>query len=134
RRRLASQYLACAREIGTIEKLHQSDGVSVRTAAAAVEDLLFCVDREAIVSAATRAWTAALGVAAVKLDATTQTFVLDANGTRFFNPRIPRLRSHAQAPGNSGRDSSMSARRVARFRNANATTVAGQLCASAAPI
>jgi hypothetical protein len=49
-------------EINTIEKLHESDGVTACTASPTVEDLLLGVDRKPIFAAALGAGAAALAL------------------------------------------------------------------------
>src|SRR5262249_23252439 len=69
---LSRQRLARVGEVDTIEKLHERDRIAAGTAAAAIEDLLRCVDGKPILTVALGTGTATLVPAlAIELDAAT---------------------------------------------------------------
>jgi hypothetical protein len=66
--------------------LHEGDDIAAPLAAAAVPNLLAGVDCESVGAAALRAWSAALGPAAVQFDTAPPDFILNADGAGLRDP------------------------------------------------
>jgi len=79
----ARQRRAGRDEVNDIEMLDQSNNVTAFVATAAVPNTLSGVDAESVGAAASRAWPAALNLAAIELNAAALNLVLDRYGARF---------------------------------------------------
>jgi hypothetical protein len=66
--------------------LHEGDDIAAPLAAAAVPNLLAGVDCESVGAAALRAWSAALGAAAVQFDTAPRDFILNADSAGLRDP------------------------------------------------
>ena len=66
--------------------LDKGDDIAASLAAAAIPNLLVGIDCESVGAAALRAWSAALGAAAVQFDPATRDFIINADSAGLRDP------------------------------------------------
>jgi hypothetical protein len=69
-----------------VQMLDEGDDIAASLAAAAIPNLLASVDRESVGAAALRAWSAALGPAAIQFDTAPRDFILNADSAGLRDP------------------------------------------------
>ena len=69
-----------------IQMLDKGNDIAASLAAAAIPNLLVGIDCETVGAAAVRAWSAALGAAAVQFNPAPRDFILDANSAGLCYP------------------------------------------------
>jgi len=69
-----------------IQMLDKGDDIAASLAAAAIPNLLVGIDCESVGAAALRAWSAALGAAAVQFDPAPRDFIINADSAGLRDP------------------------------------------------